>query len=183
MIDGIKTIAVIGAGEAGREFACAALLAGFRTVLEDVSASRLESAVVWIGQVASAERPQLVVANSIEQAVREADLIFEAVAEELEMKIEMFTIFDKFAKPGAVLASSSLAVPIAELAAMTFSAERCVGMRLITGPRGERQMKLVRAPGTSEETMESCEGVGRRLGRVVVVEGGAAAAVALRRKM
>jgi len=167
--DEIKTIAVIGAGDAGREFACAAVLAGFRTFLEDVSATRLGEAVAWIAKVASGAHSRLVIANSMEQAVREADLIFEAVAEDAEMKIEMFTIFDKLAKPDAILASSSLALPIAELAAMTFCPERCIGMRLVSETGREKLLELVRAPGTSEATMEACRAVGGRLRRKIVV--------------
>src|SRR5260370_12177232 len=116
MASEIHTIAVIGAGVEGREIALAALLAGYRTILEDVSENRLERAATWIGNsanVGAEVRSQLVLASKIEEAMREADLIVEAVAEEMEMKIEMFTIFDKFAKPDAIFASNSLSLSIA----------------------------------------------------------------------
>src|SRR3981081_4026611 len=102
MVNEIQTVAVIGAGEQGREIACAALRAGYQTILEDVSASRLQKAVDWIAGVSGDAPSNLVLARTVEEAVRNADLIIEAVAEELEMKIEMFTIFDKFAKPNAI---------------------------------------------------------------------------------
>jgi len=105
----INAIAVVGAGEIGREIALAALLAGYRTTLEDVSESRLRGAAAWIAERAAldaAALSRLILATEVESAVREADLLIEAVAEEMEMKIEMFTIFDKFAKPGAIFASS-----------------------------------------------------------------------------
>src|SRR5258705_13542637 len=95
----IQTIAVIGAGRDGRETACAALRAGYRTMLEDVSDLRLEQAVEWIASVSADASSRLVLSRTIEGAIREADLLIEAVAEEMEIKIEMFTIFDKFAKP------------------------------------------------------------------------------------
>jgi 3-hydroxyacyl-CoA dehydrogenase len=168
----IQTIAVIGAGDQGREIALAALLAGYRTVLEDVSESRLEQAAAWIGNIANVgaeERARVVLASKIEEAVREADLIVEAVAEEMEMKIEMFTIFDKFAKPDAIFASSSPSLSIAELAAVTFCPERCIGLRFVSRPGEEGALGLVRTPQTSEETVARCREVGRRMGKEVIV--------------
>ena len=168
----IQNIAVIGAGEQGREIALTALLAGYRTILEDVSENRLKRAAAWIAggaNVGAEARSRLVLASKIEEAVREADLIVEAVAEEMEMKIEMFTIFDKFAKPDAIFASSSLSLSIAELAAVTFCPENCIGMRFVSGAGKQNALELVRAPRTSEETVARCREVGRRTGREVIV--------------
>ena len=168
----IRAIAVIGAGDQGREVACAALVAGYRTILEDVSENRLERAAEWIknrANVGAEARSRLVLANKIEEAVREADLIVEAVAEEMEMKIEMFTIFDKFGKPNAIFASSSLSLSIAELAAVTFCPERCIGMRFVRRAGKENALELVCTPKTSEETVARCRAVGRRMGKAVTV--------------
>jgi 3-hydroxyacyl-CoA dehydrogenase len=165
----IKTIAVIGAGDVGRAFACAALIAGYRAILEDVSESRLAQAVDWIARANSDARLRLVLARTVEEAVREADLIFEAVAEEMEMKIEMFTIFDKFAKPDAIFASSSASISIAELAAVTFCPERCIGMRLVSTAGHADLLELTRTPDTSEETVARCATIAQRMGRAIVV--------------
>ena len=168
----IQTIAVIGAGDVGREMACCALLAGYRTILEDVSENRLERAAEWIANrknVSAEERSRLVLASNIEEAVREADLIVEAVAEEMEMKIEMFTIFDKFAKPDAIFATSSLSLAIAELAAVTFCPERCIGMRFVFKTGQADAQELVRTPQTSEESVARCREVGLRMGKEVMV--------------
>ena len=110
------TIAVIGAGDLGREIAALALFAGYRTILEDVSESRLEGAAAALLRLGDEVCSQLITANTVEDAVRDAHLIIEAVAEEMEMKIELFTIFDKFAKPGAIFASSSPSLSIEEKA-------------------------------------------------------------------
>jgi 3-hydroxyacyl-CoA dehydrogenase len=170
MASEIQTIAVIGAGNHGREIALAALLAGYRTILEDVSESRLQQAASRIehsSDVGAEARSRLVFTSKIEEAVREADLIFEAVAEELEMKIEMFTIFDRFAKPDGVFASSSLS--ISELAAVTFCPERCIGMRFLATVGPQNALRLVRTPQTSDETVARCREVGRRMGKEVIV--------------
>jgi 3-hydroxyacyl-CoA dehydrogenase len=169
MFTEIQTIAVIGAGYDGREIVCAALRAGYRTILEDVSDSRLEQAIAWIANVVPDASSRLVLARTVEAAVREADLIIETVAEEIEMKIEMFTIFDKFAKPDAIFASSSRSVPIAELAAVTFCPERCIGMRFVSVTGHAGALELVSAPDASEETIARCREVGRRMGKGVAV--------------
>ena len=156
----------------GREIALAALVAGYRTILEDVSESRLERAAAWIANSANASaeaRLRLRTACNVEEAVREADLIIEAVAEEMEMKIEMFTIFDKFAKPDAIFASSSPAISIAELAAVTFCPEHCIGMRFVSMPWKESVLELACTPQTSEDTVARCREVGRRMGKEIMV--------------
>jgi 3-hydroxybutyryl-CoA dehydrogenase len=165
----IETVAVIGAGELGREFARATLVAGFRVVLEDVSETRLAEAVEWIVRENPNARLRLAIASTVEGAVREADLIVEAVAEEMEMKIEMFTIFDKFAKPDAIFASTSSLISVAELAAMTFCPERCIGMRFDFTSQKQSAIALTCTPETSEETIARCRDVGLRMGREIIV--------------
>ncbi len=169
MTNGIETIAVMGAGEQGREIACDALLAGYRTLLEDVSEHRLQQAADWIASVSGEARSRLVLAGKIEEAVREADLIVEAVADEMEMKIEMFTIFDKFAKPNAILASSSRSVSIADLAEMTFCRERCIGLCFNSRDGQANALALVTAFHTSPETVARCQEFGRRMGKEIMV--------------
>lgn len=181
-VNGIATIAVIGAGQRGRAIALAALLAGYRIILEDVSREALEAAAAWLKtelewalkregtkqRVGEAAAANLVPAASLEGALREADLVIEAAAEEMEAKIELFTIFDKFAKADAILASSSPALPVGEMASVTFCPERCIGMRF-----GDSQLptaiELVTTPATSEETIAAAREVVRRMGKLAVV--------------
>ena len=177
------TIAVVGAAELGRRIAYAAALAGFRTILEDISPSALEQGIAWIvqalgdevsrGKVGALARDaalaNLSTANSAEDASREADLIIETVSDEMEVKIELFTIFDKFAKPGAIFASTTASQSIAELAAVTFCPERCIGMRFFTDAQHAERLELVKGRETSEETIAACREIGRRIGREVSV--------------
>ncbi len=179
----VGTIAVIGAAAMGREIAYASVLAGYKTIVEDVVSSRLEQALAWITQTLDSDVAQrrveasvreaalgnLSVAGTVEDAVREADLIIETVAEEMEMKIELFTIFDKFAKPGAIFASSASSLSISEMAAVTFCAERCLGMRFVGAGSGAKRLELVRGSETSDETVALCREVGLRMGREVIV--------------
>jgi len=179
----IRTIAIVGANDTGRSVAYFAALAGYRTILEDISPSALEQGIAWIalrldeefalGKIDAGTRDaalaNLSTADSAEDASREADLIIEVVTDEMEMKIELFTIFDKFAKPGAIFASTTASLSIADLAAVTFCPERCIGMRFSTNARGEECLVLVKELETSEETVAACREVGRRMGRDVSV--------------
>src|SRR6195256_3778971 len=112
----IRTIAVIGAGAIGRGIAYASALAGYRTILEDILPSSLRTAAAELRehlarasdlgtvgkQEALAAFSRLEFASTVEQAAREADLVIEAVPEELESKIEIFTLLDKICKPHTI---------------------------------------------------------------------------------
>ncbi len=109
----VETVAVIGAGIMGRGIAHAATLGGYRTILEDLLPNALRRAeneirtnldkAVELGKVtapeASAAFERLEYAGSVDEAAREADLVIEAVPEEMESKIEIFTMLDKICRP------------------------------------------------------------------------------------
>ena len=172
----METIAVIGATELGCRVAYFAARAGYRTILEHVSVTALERGTASVAEMLRAEdaataEPEnpglapgrLSTTTSVEEAAREADLLIEAVADDMEMKLELFTIFDKFARPGAIFASTTNRFSITDLGEMTFCAERCIGMRFYAGEDGAERMQLVRARATSDETVAACREVGRRM--------------------
>jgi 3-hydroxyacyl-CoA dehydrogenase len=182
----VKTIAVIGADALGRGIASIAALSGYDTVLEDVSDERLAKAAARIernhksfvagstpearGRDAAAAA-RLSLAHTVEDAIRDADLIIETLPDEMEMQIELFTILDKFAKPNAIFASTGF-LSITELAEITFCADRCIGMRFAESAEGMgaiELIKLVKGAETSQETIAQCAEVARRMGREVVV--------------
>jgi 3-hydroxybutyryl-CoA dehydrogenase len=179
----IKTIAIVGAGKLGRSIAYTSALSGFWTILEDISPSTLEQGIAWIAQalhdavsrgiIEAADREgalsNLATASSAEHASREGDLIIEAVPDEIEMKIELFMIFDKFSKPGAIFASTTTLLSISEMAAVTFCPERCIGTRFFTDERHVERLELVKGRETSEDTIADCRAMGPRMGREVAV--------------
>ena len=179
----VKTIAVIGAGTMGRGIAYAAAFGGYNTVLEDISRPMLEQAVSWIRQsfdegvargkveagVADKALSLISTASKVEDAIRDADLIIEAVPEELEMKLELFTIFDKFAKTGAIFASNTSSLSITDFTDVTVSRDRCVGMHFFNPVPKMRLIELVRTPHTSDETVAACREVAGRMGKEIVI--------------
>jgi len=175
----VKTIAVIGAGLVGRGIAHAAALGGYATVLEDVSDTILANGMAWIretldedvryGKLEAAVRDAALARISTSQvvdlAIRDAELIIEAVADELEMKLELFTIFDKFAKPGAIFASAASSLSIGDFIDVVVHPERCIGMRFFDAGFQDNQVEIIRTPRTSEETVATCVTVAKRMAR------------------
>jgi 3-hydroxybutyryl-CoA dehydrogenase len=179
----VRTIAVIGAGTMGRGIAYAAAFGGYRTILEDMSESMLKPGLAYIresleegvkrGKVTAEQRDraiaQLGSARSVEDACREADLVIEAVPEDMELKLEIFTLLDKFAKPGAIFASNTSSLSVTELATITCRPEKCVGMHFFNPVPKMKLLEVVRALETSDETIEDCREIGARMGKEVVV--------------
>ena len=179
----VKTIGVIGAGTMGRGIAYAAALGGYRTILEDVMPENLANGTAWIkkaleegvtrGKVTGEDRAaalgRIETVATVEAACRESDFLIEAVPEEMELKLELYTLFDKFARPNAVMASNTSSLSIAEMAEMTYRPELCAGMHFFNPVPKMRLIEIVRAPKTSDETIATCREVGERMGKEVVV--------------
>jgi len=167
----------------GRGIAYAAAFGGYATMLEDISPQMLEESVQWItksfeegvarGKVDANIRDRAIsliaTANSVQDAIRDADLIIEAVPEEMEMKMELFTIFDKFGKPHAIFASNTSSLSISDMSDLTVARERCIGMHFFNPVPKMKLIELVKTPLTSQKTVDVCTEVGRRMGKEVVL--------------
>lgn len=179
----IKTIAVIGAGIMGRGIAHVAALGGYRTVLEDLIPGALRKAESEIranldkavelkkisSENASGALSRLEYAGSVEEASREADLVIEAVPEEMESKIEIFTLLDKICRPSTILASNTSSLSITEIASVTYRAKKCLGMHFFNPVHKMKLLEIVRALETDDETIAAAVNVGRRMSKDVVV--------------
>ena len=179
----IKTIAIIGADTMGRGIAYASALGGYTTVLEDVSDSMLANATAWIresfdegvqrGKLDSTARDaalaRITTSQVVDEAIRNAELIIEAVPEELEMKLELFTIFDKFAKPNAIFASNTSSLSISDFSDIVLHRERCIGMRFFNPVPEMKLVEIIRTLHTSDETVAACIAVATRMGKETVI--------------
>jgi len=122
-------IAIIGAGPLGRRLALAAARAGYEVLLEDVMPSNLHHAQEYLRQeLGPAALPNVRFVSTIEEAVREADLAIDCVPDELESKLEIFSLVDRMAPPKTVLMSPMISTSIADLASCTYRAEKCVAV-------------------------------------------------------
>lgn len=179
----VRTIAVIGAGIMGRGIAHAATLGGYRTILEDLFPNALRKAeteirasldqAVKLGQVnasdAAAALSRIEYAGSVDEAAREADLVIEAVPDEMESKLEIFIMLDKFCRPATILAANTCSLSVTEIASATYRAKQCVGMRFFNPVHTMKALEIVRALETDDETLAAVVEVGKRMGKDVVV--------------
>lgn len=184
------TVAIIGAGPLGRWLALAAARAGYCVLLEDVMPANLHHAQEYLrqqlgpgqlsemllpidGQGAKLEGKTSPVAfvSTIEDAVRNADLVIDCVPDELESKLEILWLLDRMAPPRTVLATPTTRLSIIDLAACTYRAEKCVAISAeaselaARAPDGSTSEILLRTtPLTTHETVALVETFWRRLG-------------------
>jgi 3-hydroxybutyryl-CoA dehydrogenase len=151
---GPLTLALIGAGKAGRSLAAAAVKAGHRVVLEDVMPAKLREALEEIpteGMPGSLET-----VTTVEDAVREADIAIDFVPDELESKLEIVCMVDRMAPPKTILCIQTRALNVTDLAACTYRADRCVGLVF-----DEAAALITRGVKTSDETLRIVEAFAR----------------------
>jgi 3-hydroxybutyryl-CoA dehydrogenase len=179
----VNTIAVIGAGIMGRGIAQAAATGGYRTILEDILPNALRRAdteiranlekAVELGKLSPGDAEgtvqRLEYAGSVDEAARQADLVIEAVPEEMESKIEIFTLLDKICRPNTILASNTSSLSVTEIAGVTYRAPKIVGMHFFNPVHKMKLIEIVRAMETDDDTLATAVEVGRRMGKEVVV--------------
>ena len=179
----VRTIAVCGAGIMGRGIAHAAALGGYRTILQDIAPAALDKArseiranldkAVELGKSTAAESAEafkhLEFVTALADAVRNADLVIEAVPEEMSLKIDTFTQLDRLAPSHAILASNTSSLSITEIASVTSRAPQCVGMHFFNPVHKMKLIEIVRALETSDGAVHVAVEVGRRMKKETVV--------------
>jgi 3-hydroxybutyryl-CoA dehydrogenase len=173
------TVAIIGAGPLGRWLALAAARAGFRVLLEDVMPTNLhharEALRQQLGPAADSQASAVTFVSTIEEAVRDADLVIDCVPDELESKLEIFWLLDRMAPPRAVLATPTTRLSIADLAHCTYRPAQCVaiaveasdltGNLVLSGQSADGPaIRLLKTSRTAPETIALVEDFWRALG-------------------
>ncbi len=121
----ISTVAVIGAGSAGRHFTSLCLQAGIDVLLEDVMPANLRRAQSELPPSPGVLR----LALTVEDAVRDADLAIDFVPDELESKLEIFSMIDRMAPPRTILCTPTEVLSITDLASCVYRPGRCFALR------------------------------------------------------
>ena len=179
----IRKVAVLGAGIMGRGIAYAAALGGFDTRLQDASQPALDKGVADIfatlekgvasGKVAGpdmvAARGRLKAMRSLAEAARDADLVIEAVPEDMALKLEIFRELDKTTPKHAILATNTSSLSITEMAGATARAPQVVGMHYFNPVHRMKLLEVVRGLETSEAVIQAACDVGVAMGKECVV--------------
>ena len=182
----IRRIAVIGAGTMGSGIAIAALDAGYEVLLLEQEAAALERGAgrihehyasrVKSGKVkatAAAACEARLVATLDWPRIAEADLVIEAVFEEIGVKQQVFQRIDALARPGAVLASNTSYLDLDAIAAATSRPQDVVGLHFFSPANVMRLMEVVRGKETAGDALATGLAVGRQLKKLPVLTGNA----------
>jgi 3-hydroxybutyryl-CoA dehydrogenase len=179
----IRQIAVIGTGTMGRGIAYLAAIAGYDTVIHDADTAALDAARASVesllrkqtekGKVTPADAAiaieHLQVAADLEPAVRDADLIIEAVPEEPDLKKNIFGQADLFCGEESILASNTSSISISELSGAVERRDRFVGMHFFNPPHAMKLIEIVRGDRTSDATVHEVRAVAEKMGKTPII--------------
>ncbi|WP_341915153.1 3-hydroxyacyl-CoA dehydrogenase [Ferrovibrio terrae] len=178
----IETVGVIGAGAMGRGIAQVGMTGGMAVLLFDAmtgaAAKAREAIFAQLDQMvskgrleesaATAAKARLSVVDTLE-ALAPADLVVEAIVENLGVKQEVFRKLEAIVRPDCLLASNTSSLRIASIAAACQQRDRIAGLHFFNPVPLMKLVEVIRAPGSSDATIASLVAVGERMGRLPVV--------------
>lgn len=176
-----KTVAVIGAGLIGRAWAMVFARAGWKVRLTDSSADQLARARAFIATSLEEQQQYGLVVDpraalerieqepDLESAIADADWVQENLPEKIEVKREVFALLDRYARPDAVLASSTSAIPASRFTENLPGRARCLVAHPVNPPHLVPIVELCGAPWTSPATIERAERVFEAVGQTPIV--------------
>ena len=182
-LDKIKTVAVVGAGDMGHGIAEVALLAGFNVTLRDVKpefvergAKRIEESLLKLVQKGKVTQEHydrirsglLRICTELPEAVFQADLVIEAIPEDLLLKKQLFDQLDVAAPSHAILASNTSTMSIPQLAKATLRPAQVAGLHFFNPAVLMKTVEVVKGDTTSEDVMSVCESFCQALGKIPV---------------
>ncbi|WP_157269240.1 3-hydroxyacyl-CoA dehydrogenase [Azohydromonas aeria] len=179
----VKRVAVIGAGTMGGGIAMALANAGIPVTLIDADAKALDRGLARVrdnyavsvarGRLDTAameQRLALIGASVVlAEGVRDADLVIEAVFEDMALKQRLFRELDAAARPGAILATNTSGLDIDEIAAVTSRPQDVVGAHFFSPAHVMKLLEVVQARHTAPDVIATLMALGRRMGKVAVL--------------
>ncbi|HSF94018.1 MAG TPA: 3-hydroxyacyl-CoA dehydrogenase NAD-binding domain-containing protein [Thermohalobaculum sp.] len=180
----VAKAAVIGAGTMGRGIAMSFANAGIPVTLIDAKKDVLDHSISEIGRsydssasrgrisAAEAETRTGLIKASIEFAdISDADLVIEAVFENMKLKKDIFGRLDTMAKPGAILATNTSTLDVDAIAAATTRAASVIGLHFFSPANVMKLLEVVRGAKTGKDVVATAMGLAKRIGKVPVLSG------------
>lgn len=178
----INTVAVIGAGTMGAGIAQVAAQSGYQVVLFDLErgkaaqaketiANRLEKRVAK-GKIQQDQKDALLESMFCTETiadVAEADLVIEAIVENLEIKQSLFKQLEDICKTDSILASNTSSISITSIASVLTQPERCVGLHFFNPAPLMKLVEVVRGIASSSETIERAKKWAESCGKHAVI--------------
>lgn len=178
----IEKIAVTGSGIMGRGIVHVSATGGFQVVMHDISDEILQKALKIIegnlqkgvdrGKVTPQDKKaalsRIKLTTDLKEAVCDADLVIEAVPEDLALKQEVFGKLEKFCPDHTILASNTSAISVTEVAAATKCPERTIGLHFFNPVHVMKLVEIICGLETSEKTFKICEKACAKMGKKTV---------------
>jgi 3-hydroxybutyryl-CoA dehydrogenase len=179
----MERMVVVGAGTMGRGIAHVGALAGFEVAVFDAKAEQVDGALATIranlqkgvdrGKVDAADMQaavaRLSATTDLAASCANADVVIEAVYEDLDLKRTLIRAMDEAMRPDALLGSNTSSLPLTKIAAAATHPERVIGMHFFNPVHIMALLEIVRAEQTSDETLARTKALAERLGKTAIV--------------
>ncbi|TFF91471.1 3-hydroxybutyryl-CoA dehydrogenase [Candidatus Thorarchaeota archaeon] len=179
----IKKIAVLGAGQMGNGIAQVCAQAGYEVKMRDIDQKFIDGGMATIkknlerglkkGKITKEEIDEVLGriegVLELEDAVKDADLVIEAIPEIVKLKLDTWKEVDKLAPKGAILASNTSSISITQMAAVTERPELFVGMHFFNPVPVMGLVEIIKGQGTDDKTVEVIREVSEKLGKKTVL--------------
>jgi 3-hydroxyacyl-CoA dehydrogenase len=180
----IRKVAVIGAGTMGGGISMSLINAGIPVVLLEMNQGALDKGLAIMrrnyggalkkGTLTEAtldQRMSLVAPTLDYAALKDADLVIEAVFESMEVKKQVFQKLDAAVQPGAILASNTSALNLDEIASFTKRPQDVIGLHFFSPANVMRLLEIVRGAKTAKDVLATAMQLAKKIGKVAVVSG------------
>jgi 3-hydroxybutyryl-CoA dehydrogenase len=179
----VQTVSVIGAGTMGNGIAHVFAQHGFKVNLIDISQEQLAKAVSTISKnldrqiakgVLAEDVKQLTLQNlttsaSIAEGVNDAELIIEAAAENIDVKLTIFRQLDEFAPANCILATNTSSISITKIAAATKRPEMVIGIHFMNPVPVMKLVEVINGYATKQEVTDTIAALSKTLGKIPCV--------------
>jgi len=180
----IKKVAVLGAGLMGHGIAQVSAQVGkYEVNLRDIKQEFIDSGMGMIkgslqkfiskGTLSEKDMNETLgrihPMTDLKKAVTDADLVIEAIPENIELKKSVWAEVDKYAKEDAVFASNTSSISITEMASATHRPEKFCGMHFFNPPQLMNLVEIVRGAKTSDETVKLVADTAKKMGKETVI--------------
>jgi enoyl-CoA hydratase/3-hydroxyacyl-CoA dehydrogenase len=178
----IEKIAVVGSGDMGHGIVEVFAMSGFQVSMMDISAEALKKAIESItqsldkflkkGSITKEQYDQILgrisTYTEIDKAVKDADLVIEAVPEIVSLKNQIFKQLDQYAKKDAILGSNTSNIRITELAKNVADPKRVVGIHFFNPPIMMKLVEVIKGDYTDDATMDTVVDIVKKIGKNAV---------------
>jgi len=180
----VETLAIVGAGTMGGGIAMSAINAGLPVILVEQNQEALDRGMATIrrnyestvkkGRMTVEEMGRRLsrISPTVDfAAIAPADLVIEAVFEDLGVKEKVFHALDGIARPGAILASNTSTLDVDKIAAFTGRPQDVVGLHFFSPANVMRLLEIVRGGHSAPDVLATAMGFAKRIGKVGVIAG------------